>query len=88
MQGRGRTAGAGRAPRVRLHGVLSGPAASRIKASKLTELVILDTILLSKECEVVYFVVDVSFYRCSYLRRPRARIFIHIVITWYLVSFV
>ena len=34
------------------HGVLSGPAASRIKASKLTELVILDTIPLSKECEV------------------------------------
>eukprot|EP00598_Pedospumella_elongata_P010824 CAMPEP_0184990188 /NCGR_PEP_ID=MMETSP1098-20130426/31349_1 /TAXON_ID=89044 /ORGANISM="Spumella elongata, Strain CCAP 955/1" /LENGTH=394 /DNA_ID=CAMNT_0027515335 /DNA_START=23 /DNA_END=1207 /DNA_ORIENTATION=+ len=33
------------------HGVLSGPAASRIKASKLTELVILDTIPLSKECE-------------------------------------
>jgi ribose-phosphate pyrophosphokinase len=34
------------------HGVLSGPAASRIKNSNLTELVILDTIPLSKECMV------------------------------------
>ena len=34
------------------HGVLSGPAASRIKSSQLTELVILDTIPLSKECMV------------------------------------
>ena len=34
------------------HGVLSGPAASRIKASRMTELVVLDTIPLSKECEV------------------------------------
>jgi hypothetical protein len=34
------------------HGVLSGPAASRIAKSNLTELVILDTIPLSKECEV------------------------------------
>ena len=34
------------------HGVLSGPAASRIKASVLTELVVLDTIVLSDECKV------------------------------------
>mmetsp|Transcript_12252 Transcript_12252/g.20329 ORF Transcript_12252/g.20329 Transcript_12252/m.20329 type:complete len:408 (+) Transcript_12252:73-1296(+) len=32
------------------HGVLSGPAAQRIKASPLTELVVLDTIPLSEEC--------------------------------------
>ncbi len=36
------------------HGVLSGPAASRIKNSNLTELVILDTIPLSKECMVSF----------------------------------
>lgn len=32
------------------HGVLSGAAASRIKNSVLTELVVLDTIVLSDEC--------------------------------------
>jgi ribose-phosphate pyrophosphokinase len=34
------------------HGVLSGPAASRIKNSNLTELVVLDTIPLSEELKV------------------------------------
>lgn len=34
------------------HGVLSGPAASRIRASQLTELVVLDTIPLNQECMV------------------------------------
>jgi ribose-phosphate pyrophosphokinase len=42
------------------HGVLSGPAASRIAKSNLTELVILDTIPLSKECEVRVPVKSVS----------------------------
>jgi ribose-phosphate pyrophosphokinase len=42
------------------HGVLSGPAATRIAKSNLTELVILDTIPLSKECEVRVPVKSVS----------------------------
>jgi len=33
------------------HGVLSDPAATRIAASKLTELVVLDTIPLSDACK-------------------------------------
>lgn len=37
------------------HGVLSGPAASRISKSVLTELVVLDTIPLSEASIVSYF---------------------------------
>ena len=49
------------------HGVLSGPAASRIKSSQLTELVILDTIPLSKECMVSTVVVVVVSEQYFYI---------------------
>ena len=42
------------------HGVLSGPAAGRIANSVLTELVVLDTIQLSEECQATGKVTQLS----------------------------